>query len=50
MNDGEMGGIDQRNNKGNLRIAPVIFGIGEHSEISISESFLCSSDYFLIKD
>ena len=31
MNDGEMGGIDERNDKRNLRIAPVVFGIGEDS-------------------
>ena len=41
MNDREMGGVDQRNDKGNVGIASVIFGIGEHGEISISESFLC---------
>lgn len=44
-NDGEMRVIDQRNNKGNMWIAPVIFGIGEHGEISTSESFLCNSDF-----
>ena len=47
MNDGEMGGIDERNDKRNLRIAPVVFGIGEDSEIRISESFLYISYIFV---
>jgi hypothetical protein len=41
-NDREMGGINKGNNKGDLRIAPVVFRIGKYSEISSSEGSLCS--------
>ena len=43
-NDGYMRGIDEGNDKGNMRIAPVIFRIGEDCKISTSEGFLYDSD------